>query len=158
MPKARSGSLAIDPREISIFAEWPEKYTINAKTGCWIFGGEKLPTGYGRAKHDGLVEYAHRLFYRLHVGNIPDGFTIDHVYDRGCRSNACVNPTHLEAVSAEENTRRAREIETRLRGTCRAGLHSFPESRVVYPTYSFCRPCRNARRRELVAERRNEGA
>jgi hypothetical protein len=33
---------------------------------------------------------AHRYAYTLLVGPISDGFTIDHVKDRGCTSTLCV--------------------------------------------------------------------
>lgn len=43
------------------------------------------------------------------VGPIPDGLTLDHVVAWGCRHKNCVNPAHLEPVTAAENTRRAME-------------------------------------------------
>jgi hypothetical protein len=48
--------------------------------------------------------YAHRLVYRALRGPIPDGLTLDHL----CRVPACVNPWHLEPVTAAENSRRDR--------------------------------------------------
>jgi hypothetical protein len=47
--------------------------------------------------------YAHRVSYALFKGPIPEGLTIDHL----CRTPACVNPDHLEAVTLSENSRRA---------------------------------------------------
>lgn len=36
----------------------------------------------------------HRTVYRLHFGEIPDGYEIDHI----CNIRACCNPEHLRAL------------------------------------------------------------
>jgi len=76
---------------------------------CWIYTGADNGKGYGvvgvGSMRDGSrrTEYAHRVIYCAFVGPIPDGYVIDHVRARGCRSTKCVNPAHLEAVSNREN-------------------------------------------------------
>ncbi|WP_405965909.1 HNH endonuclease signature motif containing protein [Streptomyces sp. NBC_00723] len=62
------------------------------------------PKGYGRTvDHDGSRQLAHRVSYRLSVGEIPTATPhIDHL----CRNTNCVNPDHLEPVTQTENNRR----------------------------------------------------
>ncbi|MEV7034630.1 HNH endonuclease signature motif containing protein [Streptomyces sp. NPDC093272] len=42
--------------------------------------------------------------YEQHVGPIPAGMELDHL----CFVTMCVNPTHMEPVTPEENLRRRR--------------------------------------------------
>ncbi len=73
-------------------------------TGCWLWTRSLATSGYGviGVGGRGVQEMAHRVSYRLFVGEIPDGLHIDHL----CRVRCCVNPLHLEAVSVVENLAR----------------------------------------------------
>lgn len=71
-------------------------------TPCWIFHTLD-DKGYGKAHIEGRTCKAHRHYYEMHVGRIPEGLQIDHL----CGIRACVNPAHLEPVTQEENMRRA---------------------------------------------------
>jgi hypothetical protein len=53
----------------------------------------------GKTKHVSV----HKLAYELVVGDVPPGLQLDHL----CCNKVCVNPTHLEPVTAKENRRRA---------------------------------------------------
>jgi hypothetical protein len=76
-------------------------------TGCLRWTGAHNRSGYGQLKLDtGRVESVHRLAYEAAFGPIPDGLHIDHVFLRGCRFRDCIEPSHLEAVTPEENVRR----------------------------------------------------
>ena len=72
---------------------------------CWPWVGATTPKGYGSMKWKGTSIYGHRWTYEQLVGPIPDGMQIDHL----CRETGCVNPAHLEPVTAAENMRRMRE-------------------------------------------------
>lgn len=82
---------------------------------CWPWTGTILNTGYGQFAAQGKKHLAHRYAYRLFIGAIPEGLTVDHVWARGCMRHNCVNPHHLEAVTRLENTRRAAMTNRELR-------------------------------------------
>lgn len=76
---------------------------------CWLWSGMKRK-GYGRFAFPKRTTYvsAHRWLFEIVVGRVPDGFELDHL----CRTPACVNPDHLEAVTHSENLRRALPYRT----------------------------------------------
>jgi hypothetical protein len=71
--------------------------------GCWLWTAHVNPrTGYVQFRiggRSGKMVLAHRWSYEHFVGPIPDGLQIDHL----CRVRHCVNPSHLEPVTAREN-------------------------------------------------------
>lgn len=78
------------------------KVVRDPETDCWLWLAA-TSNGYGRfTAHDHRQEQAHRLAYEMLVGPIPDGLQIDHL----CRVRNCVNPAHMEPVSARVNTLR----------------------------------------------------
>jgi hypothetical protein len=79
------------------------KVERRADDQCWPWQGTVLASGYGQFRVGLGHARAHRYAYELLVGPIPDGLTIDHL----CRNRACVNPAHMEPVTASENVKRA---------------------------------------------------
>jgi hypothetical protein len=73
-------------------------------SGCWAWNGTLAQDGYGRVPSGrrGVTIPAHRLAYEYTKGPIPAGMQIDHL----CRVKCCINPDHLEAVTASTNVRR----------------------------------------------------
>lgn len=72
--------------------------------GCWEWTGYVDRNGYGRAYDETAprrrrVDWAHRVYYRRHVGEIPERSQLDHL----CENTKCVNPQHLEPVSVAEH-------------------------------------------------------
>lgn len=79
--------------------------------GCWPWLGKPDSYGYGRISEGGRggrMLRAHRVSWEVHVGPIPDDHTIDHL----CGNKRCVNPAHLEPVSASENLTRRHAKQT----------------------------------------------
>ena len=70
---------------------------------CTEWTGARNGDGYPVVRIGGVLQLAHRVAYRLHVGPIPRGHEVEHLC--GCR--ASVDPAHLEAVTHAENMRRA---------------------------------------------------
>lgn len=73
---------------------------VNKTSTCWLWTGCIQGNGYPRFRAGGRTVYAHRYSYVLHKGPIPAPLQLDHL----CRTPACVNPDHLEAVTNRENT------------------------------------------------------
>ena len=93
-------------------------------TPCWLWKGQVGGTGYGRVRIGGRMHAVHRVAYELAKGPIPVGLQLDHL----CRVRHCCNPSHLEAVTQQENIRRGERMNMT---HCKRG-HEFTESSAYY--------------------------
>ena len=120
---------------------WSKVY-IREPGECWIWTASTKASDYGQFMMDGKNWLSHRLAYEDQVGPIPGGLTLDHL----CRVRKCCNPSHLEAVTIQENIRRGRawnRNNTR-KAACRLG-HPYVESNISIGTDGVweCLACRS---------------
>lgn len=69
-------------------------------SGCVLWEGYKDRKGYGQVRVCGRAQWAHRVYYALFNGPIPEGTTVHHK----CLDPKCVCPSHLVLASLSENT------------------------------------------------------
>lgn len=108
---------------------------------CWIWSGCKDRDGYGitcKTEHHASTRAA-RTSYEAFIGPIPEGYVIDHL----CRNPPCVNPSHLEAVTVQENTLRgAGPTAANARKECCPQCGG-PYRIQKWNGYRSCKPCTN---------------
>jgi hypothetical protein len=117
---------------------------VDKTDGCWEWRGQITTSGYGaNGSRIAGEKVAHRISYVLLVGPIPEGLQLDHL----CRNRACVNPEHLEPVTARVNTMRsgaASAINAR-KTHCDHGHEFTPENTHMQRSggriYRRCRAC-----------------
>ncbi len=87
-------------RSKSMKDRFMEKVSVS-ETGCWMWTSARLPGKYGVFWVGGSKrnDYAHRVSYKLHKGEIPDGMVVMHT----CDNMLCVNPSHLVVGTQQDN-------------------------------------------------------
>lgn len=112
-----------------------QKFEPEPNTGCWLWTGCALKSGYGRIGVGGSVKLAHRVSWEIHRGAIPDGLFVLHK----CDTPACVNPDHLFVGTHLDNGRdKARKGRSWHPVGALHGRSKFTESDVV-EIRSMCR-------------------
>lgn len=79
---------------------------VTLESGCFVCLSHKtnadgyLRKTWGNARTgDRIAEMFHRFIFRAHKGPIPEGHEVDHM----CRTRACCNPDHLQAIPRPEH-------------------------------------------------------
>ena len=116
------------------------KVEVHQPAGCWEWTSGINDAGYGIARFGASSNQfrAHRVAYELLVGEITDGYQLDHL----CRNRSCVNPDHLDPVPQRENLRRGfGQVGLRARLThCKHGHEFTPENTGIQS--NGCRKCK----------------
>jgi hypothetical protein len=155
------------PRKDPVGAFWakvdlggppPSDPWVPITTGCWLWTDSVTRFGYGQfyiGKTDegqNVIVKPHRFAYELLVRSLEQWETIDHL----CRVGHCVNPDHMEPVTAAENRRRGRYPQ-REQTHCKYG-HPFDDGN-TYLTPRGKRECRACWKRKIALRAtRKQGA
>ncbi len=108
-----------DPTAGAAYAHEPiesriRRFSRENESGRWIWRLALNANGYGIIGVANRSKLAHRASFEAFIGPVPEGLELDHV----CKTKACVNPAHLEAVTRSENVRRGWP-DRKKRETCR---------------------------------------
>lgn len=123
--------------------------TVRSERCCWIWQGETIESGYGRVRVGGKKQLVHRVVFEYFNGMIPEGLVIDHL----CRTQLCVNPSHLEPVTQAENVRRG-YVARGLPSECKNGHLYTEENTYKHSGKRICRTCNNAASRLYRSKRK----
>jgi hypothetical protein len=126
----------------SLLDRLTSKYVVDAESGCWVwtgaFSNKRNKWLYGLILVEKKLRMAHRVMYEMKVGKIPEGLQLDHL----CRNTKCINPAHLEPVTAKENIARSINFQSS-KTQCINGHELAGPNLYVKPNGSReCRICR----------------
>jgi hypothetical protein len=122
------------------------KVVINKQTECWEWQAGMTHDGYGRFWWENRNMVAHK-FSSVALGDVlKENEQFDHL----CRVRHCVNPAHLDRVSARINVLRGETITARnsTKTHCKNG-HIFSPNNVSQAPFNLernariCRICKN---------------
>lgn len=125
-----------------------QKVDKRGPNGCWLWTSPLSFWGYGTCHWSGRPARVHRLTYEMFVGPIPEGYHVDHM----CNVRHCVNPDHLQALSASEHMSltRARQDKSH----CVNGHEYTPENlRINSKGARYCGQCMRDRGNALTRAR-----
>lgn len=93
--------LVLSPSQIRQF--WQFVKRSSRPDDCWIWQGDRSPSGHGTFQYSGEAEaprWAHRIAFSLSAMiQVPKGMVVRHTCGLAC----CCNPAHLIIGTAAEN-------------------------------------------------------
>lgn len=78
----------------------PDRVLIDSNTACWEWQLTTNTEGYGNCWYEGRLQPAHRVAYKLLIGEIPEW--ADDLHHK-CENRRCVNPGHLEPITTQKH-------------------------------------------------------
>lgn len=118
-------------------------HSVAGPNGCIVWTGYTDNEGYGKITVHNRGRYAHRIAHEELVGAVPKGMQLDHLCHtkdatcgggRTCMHRRCINPLHLEVVTARENSIRANNSFVSINAhktRCGSGHEFTPENTYV---------------------------
>ena len=80
-------------QKTSFFVRFWNKVLKAGPDECWLWTGYMMKSGFGQLNKGRIegADYAHRISYEIHFGEIPSNMNVIHK----CKNRLCVNPNHL---------------------------------------------------------------
>jgi hypothetical protein len=135
------------PQEVARF-----KSKTKPAGDCILWTGQLDRYGYGVLNFRRATRKAHRLALWFANRPIPEGHVVNHT----CRNRHCVNPQHLNTLTASENSKRDSTSVGYINSQkthCKEG-HPFDR---FYGGQRYCSICDRAKGKRLRAKWRAEG-
>jgi hypothetical protein len=140
------------------------------ENGCWWYPAVPHSKGYASTRIGWPVvkgAKVHRLSWIYYKGDIPEGMVIDHLcHDPSeceggntCIHRRCVNPDHLQLISASDNNKKTVRV-LKYRTHCKRG-HMLENNVVEYDNKygkkRICKTCQTENRNNYRAKARLAG-
>lgn len=129
-------------------------------SGCWLWVSS-LWGNYGHFWYNRKFVAAHKMSKLIYSGTPLVASNKKMHWDHTCRTPSCVNPAHLQLVTARENTRRGTNfIATHINKVlCKRGhpLTTILKSNARDAGKRECKICKREVRREKRRRRRRAG-
>ena len=106
---------------------------------CWKWLGTIGSKGYGRTRWNGKYMHSHRAVYEILRGEVSPELQLDHL----CRNRACVNPDHLEPVTAKVNVLRGEGLAAvnAKKTHCPKNHEYSNENTYILRNHRYCKEC-----------------